>query len=102
MGKAAVAFWPNFHAFMQHPGAILRHWPLHQRSQREHTDAAGNGEEGDNGGECVHKGRSIEGTLQHEPDPASIVKHYYKTGRNKKKGAEAPRVPTCTSAIIPC
>jgi hypothetical protein len=38
---------------------------LHERSQREHADAAGNGKEGDDGGECVHEGRSIEGTLQH-------------------------------------
>jgi hypothetical protein len=65
MGEAAVTFWPNFHAFMQHPGVVLRHWPLHERSQREHADAAGNGEERDDGGECVHEGKGIESTLQH-------------------------------------
>jgi hypothetical protein len=78
MGEAAITFWPDLQAFMQHPGVVLRHWPLHERSQCEHADAAGNGEEGDDGRECVHEGRGIESTLQQEPDPASIVKHYYK------------------------
>jgi hypothetical protein len=93
MGEATVTFWPDLQAFMQHPGVVLRHWPLHERSQREHADAAGNGEERDDGGECVHEGRGIESTLQQEPDPASIVKHYYKAGRQKKKSAEALSVP---------
>jgi hypothetical protein len=65
MSETTITFWPDLHTFMQHPGVVLRHWPLHERSQREHADAAGNGEERDDGGECIHEEKSIEGTLQH-------------------------------------
>lgn len=99
MRQAAVAIRVELHALAQHGWIVLRLRRLHQRGQREHAHAAGNGEEGDNGGECVHEGRSIKGTLQPEPDPASTMKHYYKTGRNKK-GHRSALIPGIQALLM--
>jgi len=57
---------------------------LHESRQRDHADAAGDGKERDDRGECVHEEKSIEGILQQGPDLASLVKHYYKVNQARQ------------------
>jgi hypothetical protein len=68
---------------------------LHQGGQREHADTASDGEERDDGGECVHKERGIKSILQQKPDPARIAKHYYKINRIRQS------IPQGVASIIP-
>ena len=55
MRKPAVALRVELHALAQHGWIVLRLRGLHQGGQREHAHAAGNGEEGDDGGEASHE-----------------------------------------------
>lgn len=73
MRQAAVALRVELHALAQHGTIVRQLRGLHQGGQREHAHAAGDGEEGDDGGEASHTKKRNEGTLQEQPDPAGLL-----------------------------
>ena len=55
MRQAAVALRMELHALAQHGTIVRQLRGLDDGGQREHAHAAGNGEEGDDGGEASHE-----------------------------------------------